>query len=140
MSGTLRLLCPIPICPILNQERPLIHSISRKKLFPALVWLMLPTIAFGQASASPAADKPAPKVSYILAGRLFDATSDNVRENMIIVIEDERIKSVASAADLKIPAGAKVVDLSQATVLPGLIDCHTHLGSRADRYNEIYNF
>jgi imidazolonepropionase-like amidohydrolase len=118
----------------------LIHSISRKKLFPALVWLMLSTIASGQASASPAADKPAPKVSYILAGRLFDATSDNVRENMIIVIEDERIKSVASAADLKIPAGAKVVDLSQATVLPGLIDCHTHLGSRADRYNEIYNF
>ena len=86
------------------------------------------------------ADKAAPKVSYILAGRLFDATSDSVRENVVIMVEDERIKSVASAADLKIPPGAKVIDLSQATVLPGLIDCHTHLGSRADRYNEIYNF
>jgi imidazolonepropionase-like amidohydrolase len=116
------------------------HAISRKKLLSALVWLMLSTTAVGQAFGGPAPDKPAPKVSYILAGRLFDAATDNMRENVVIVIEDDRIKTVASAADLKIPAGAKVIDLSQATVLPGMIDCHTHLGSRADRYNEIYNF
>ena len=79
-------------------------------------------------------------MTYLLVGRLFDATGDNVKENMIIAVEDERIKSVTSAADLKIPPGANVIDLSQATVLPGLIDCHTHLGSRADRYNEIYHF
>ena len=90
--------------------------------------------------ASPAAEKPAPKITYLLVGRLFDATGDNVKENMVIAVEDERIKSVTSAADLKIPPGANVIDLSQATVLPGLIDCHTHLGSRADRYNEIYHF
>ena len=114
-------------------------AIAKRKFSTLSVCLMLSSIAFGQA-ASPATEKPAPKVSYILAGRLFDATGDNVRENVVIVVEDERIKSVASAADLKIPAGSKVIDLSQATVLPGLIDCHTHLGSRADRYNEIYNF
>ena len=116
------------------------HVILRKKFFPLFVLLMFSSIAFGQAAAPPAGEKTAPKVSYILAGRLFDATHDTVRENVVIVVEDERIKSIASAADLKIPPGSKVIDLSQATVLPGLIDCHTHLDSRADRYNELYRF
>jgi imidazolonepropionase-like amidohydrolase len=116
------------------------HVILRKKFFPLFVLLMFSSIAFGQAAAPPAGEKTAPKVSYILAGRLFDATHDTVRENVVIVVEDERIKSIASAADLKIPPGSKVIDLSQATVLPGLIDCHTHLDSRADRYNEVYRF
>ena len=83
---------------------------------------------------------PAPKITYIRAGRLFDGVSDNVRENVVIVVQDDRIQSVTPASAAKIPAGAAVIDLSRVTVLPGLIDCHTHLGSRADRYDEIYRF
>jgi imidazolonepropionase-like amidohydrolase len=119
----------------------LIPAIPTQKISAVILWLStLTCIGFSQTAASPAASKPVPKATYLLVGRLFDATSDKVRENMVIAVEDDRIKSVASAADLKIPPGANVVDLSQATVLPGLIDCHTHLGSRADRYNEIYDF
>jgi imidazolonepropionase-like amidohydrolase len=119
----------------------LIPAIPTKRIsLLILVLFALTRFSPAQIAASPAAEKPAPKLTYLLVGRLFDATGDNVRENVVIMVEDERIRSVASAADLKIPPGAKVIDLSQATVLPGLIDCHTHLGSRADRYNEIYNF
>ena len=84
--------------------------------------------------------KVATRTVYIRAGRLFDGTGDQVRENMVIVVSGDRIQNIASASTLTIPADATVIDLSHATVLPGLIDCHTHLGARADRYDEIYNF
>src|SRR4051812_9389377 len=82
----------------------------------------------------------APKMTYIKAGRLFDATSDSTKSNMVIVVAGDRIQKVGTTAEIPVPSGADVIDLSNATVLPGLIDCHTHLGSRADRYNPIYDF
>jgi imidazolonepropionase-like amidohydrolase len=100
---------------------------------------ILSLISFLSAIAQPA-QKPATKTIYIRAGRLFDATSDQLRENMVIVVAGDRIQNIGPASAISIPADASVVDLSHATVLPGLIDCHTHLGARADRYDEIYNF
>src|SRR5499427_4206939 len=107
-----------------------------KTLAGLCVALILSIVAFAQNTAQ---NPPTPpKTTYILAGRLFDATSDKVRENVLVTIEGDRIKSVASGATA--PSGATVIDLSHATVLPGLIDCHTHLSARADRYNPIYRF
>jgi imidazolonepropionase-like amidohydrolase len=85
-------------------------------------------------------EKAAPKVTCILAGRLFDGLGDQVRQNAAILIEGERIKSIGSRDEIKIPADATTIDLASATVLPGLIDCHTHLSGRADLYDDINDF
>ena len=111
-----------------------------KRLLAIVFAVVSTAVVFAQQPATAGAGKPAPRITYIRAGRLFDAAGDKVRENVVIVVEDERIQSVNPAGSASIPAGATVIDLSHATVLPGLIDCHTHLGSRADRYDEIYNF
>ncbi len=91
-------------------------------------------------SKSPSKTGEKAKVQYILAGRLFDGTGDRSHNNMLIIVEDDRIKQVSPAADVKVPAGGAVIDLSKATVLPGLIDCHTHIDSSGTHYDEIYNF
>jgi imidazolonepropionase-like amidohydrolase len=63
----------------------------------------------------------------IRAGRLFDPKSGADLQNRVIVVSGDRIADVGPASTVKIPAGARVIDLSFATVLPGLIDGHVHL-------------
>ncbi len=83
----------------------------------------------------------APKARlYIKAGRFFDGTGDKLKSDVVLVVYGDRIEKVGTASSVAIPAGANVLDLSHSTVLPGLIDCHTHLSARADRYDPIYQF
>ena len=63
------------------------------------------------------------KLTAIRCGRLIDGKSGTVRSNAVIVIEGERIREVGAS----VPAGAQVIDLTRSTVLPGLIDNHTHI-------------
>jgi imidazolonepropionase-like amidohydrolase len=65
----------------------------------------------------------------VRAGHLFDSNKGTMLSNQVILIEGERITDVGPADRIQIPASAKVIDLSQATVLPGLIDAHTHMFS-----------
>ena len=64
-------------------------------------------------------------ITAIKAGRLIDPETATVFTNHVILIEGERIKAVG--ANLAIPAGATIIDLSKLTVLPGLVDTHTHM-------------
>jgi len=70
---------------------------------------------------------PPPEGVAIRAGRLFDPKTGTNLTNQVILIKGDRITDVGPADRVKIPAGATVVDLSRATVLPGLIDRHVHL-------------
>ena len=69
-------------------------------------------------------------VTAIKAGKLLDVDAGVVLSNQIILIQHGRISAVG--ANLAIPPGAPVIDLSKMTVLPGLIDCHTHLADISD--------
>jgi imidazolonepropionase-like amidohydrolase len=70
---------------------------------------------------------PAARVIAIRAGRLFDSNTGQMLAKQVVVISGDRITDVGPEAQIKIPAGAQPIDLSQATVLPGLIDAHTHM-------------
>ena len=87
------------------------------------------------------AEKPAPALVLVKAARLLDVAAGQYRSGQAVLIEGDRIKAVGPAAEIaKQAPKAEVIDLGDATLLPGLIDCHTHLGSRADRYEEILEF
>jgi imidazolonepropionase-like amidohydrolase len=80
-------------------------------------------VAFSQIAQAEQA--PPPSITLIKAGRLVDVLSGRVLEKQSIVIRDGKITAVGSS--LAVPEGAQVIDLSNMTVLPGLVDCHTHL-------------
>jgi imidazolonepropionase-like amidohydrolase len=97
------------------------------------------------ASASAADGPPATAPAVVLkAARLFDSVSGKLTERGVVIVVGDKIQAVGT--DLSVPAGAKVIDLGDATLLPGFIDAHVHLSGEAstnwykDRFEAIARF
>ena len=98
-----------------------------------LLWVC----AFAPVSASAQSPLPTDHWIAVRAGRLFDGT-EKLAANQVILIKGNRIAKVGPAEQVQVPAEAEVVDLRHATVLPGLIDAHTHVfGNGPDFDNQI---
>src|SRR5258708_6300412 len=101
------------------------------KKYGAGFLLLVCTLAPAQSTA------PADHWIAVRAGRLFEGT-EKLAANQVILIKGDRIVKVGPAEQVQVPADAEVIDLSRATVLPGLIDAHTHVfGNGPDFDNQI---
>jgi imidazolonepropionase-like amidohydrolase len=101
----------------------LVHLIRKghmnvSRIFPFAVGIL--------AATELAAQSPSPR-TLVKAGRLLDPRTGNVLAPAAVLIENDKIKEVGAPAKVQAPAGVKTIDLGTATLLPGLIDGHTHL-------------
>ncbi|HEY6925049.1 MAG TPA: amidohydrolase family protein, partial [Steroidobacteraceae bacterium] len=108
---------------------------------------LLLLLAAALASSTQLVAQAAPSVTLVKASRLLDPRSGHVLASPAVLIEGDKVKQVASSSEIGVPAGAKIIDLGTATMLPGLIDGHTHLlldvvlpaeAERARRYNGTF--
>ena len=92
-----------------------------------------------QAPPAPPPQGAPPALVLVKAGRLVDGRSNTVQTTVGILVEGERIKAIGPLAQVQAQAGsARVIDLSQMTLLPGLIDAHTHLLLQGDVTSDEY--
>ena len=90
---------------------------------------LMASCAAAALSTAVTAAEPPPRTTVLKAARLFDGRGDSVIRNAVIVVAGGKIQLVG--ADLAVPAGAEVIDLGDATLLPGFIDAHTHLSGES---------
>jgi imidazolonepropionase-like amidohydrolase len=112
-----------------------------KKILVSLLVVFSLVSQFGLHAQTKALAVAPPSVVLIKAGRLLDVRAGRVVENQGILIENDRIKMVGPFAEVRgrAPSAARLVDLSSATVLPGLSDCHTHILLQGDITAEDYD-
>src|SRR2546425_6656746 len=98
---------------------------NRLAIIALAIWLVFLPLCAGAQAGMPGPQKE--ELTVIRAGTLIDGKGGPPRANQVIVVRGYRVERVQDAAAGEIPAEAKVIDLAKATVLPGLIDAHTHI-------------
>lgn len=106
----------------------------------AALVLAAPTLSSGGAAApeKPRGKQGAAQLTLVLAGTLIDGSSAGPMKDVAILIEGERIKDVGARGKVKAPDSARTIDLGRATILPGLIDAHTHILLQGDPTTSSY--
>ena len=111
--------------PAFGQLRTSRNLLMKTMIVQALCLALAPLVSLAQPVES-----AAPSVTAIRAGKFIDTQTGRVLANQIILVRGAKIGSVG--ANVKIPDDATVIDMSKMTVLPGLVDCHTHLADLHD--------
>jgi imidazolonepropionase-like amidohydrolase len=109
----------------------------RKATFVFSCFVLIATLGVRAQAPTPEQPAPASLVTAIKAGRLVDPETGTAATNQIILIEGETIKAVG--ANVPIPSGATVIDLSKLTVMPGLVDAHNHMALTHSTFPPIRN-
>ncbi len=100
----------------------------KRRLFAAAVTAALAGAADPALAQAPALSSPPPVVTMLLRpARVFDALSPQAHEGWVVLVQGDRIAAVGPAASVPAPAGARALDLPGTTLLPGLIEGHSHL-------------
>ena len=96
---------------------------------PRKLFILLSILSFAGAAHPARSQEPAASVVAVKVGRMLDVRTGDYHADQIILIASGKVQALGSQRDMaaRVPVGAKVVDLSHYTVLPGLIDAHTHL-------------
>jgi imidazolonepropionase-like amidohydrolase len=109
-------------------------NVKRFKIIPAILGLLAVCISALPQNQTPLGIRPEPPegkgIVALKAARLIDGTGAPTLTNAVVVVTDNKITAVGTAASVRIPSGAKVIDLGNVTLLPGFIDAHTHLIGR----------
>ncbi|HXI61856.1 MAG TPA: hypothetical protein VNF70_04065, partial [Pyrinomonadaceae bacterium] len=105
-----------------------------KRIVTALILLSCFCISGLPQNSGPIGIRPEPPegkgIVALKAARLIDATGAAQVKNAVVIVTNNRITAVGESSSVRIPAGAKVIDLGDVTLLPGFIDAHTHLIGR----------